>query len=1421
MATIRELQARFTAQADGLRNTMRTMAKDVKAFGKDSQKSVQQTNTEYRKLEQTLGGLQDEIKQTKQQMGQGWDDSELKELERAIQKVKDELRTTGTVGEESMEDFRRVLRESRTDLANLGEGNPFSNLVAQIEITESSVQALNQLELNNLQREFDQVAQNVNESNSNIDTFRTNLNTLEDALRTSTNVQGFEELNRTLQDVQEELRTTGRVSVENMDALNRALGVSQTEINQLGNASGFQDLIQQINQVQASMQTMGNQGATELQQIETAAQQTQQELNQLDSIQLDGLQAEMDDVVDSTVETGDAAQGSEGSFVGAMGAMKGSVLALAAAVTGAVASVWGFLKLSDDLQKALNSLQTQTGSTVDEMEGMEASLLNIYRNNYGESLEDIANSMALVKQVTGQTGDALEDTTTKAILLRDSFGFEVNESLKVTKVMMDQFGISADEAFTLLAQGQQKGLNYADDMMDSFWEYSVYFKQLGFDAEGMWDVFKAGADGGAFNIDKIGDSIKELGIRVKDGSKTSVEAFQALGMNADGMMKMFAKGGDSAQEALAAVFQKLGEIEDPIKRNAIGVNLFGTQFEDLEHKTILALGNVRGQADMTANTLEEIDKVKYNSIGEAIVGIGRLIYADMINPLQQKVMPSINNFVNKTKELFTGLGQLAKGDSIGFINTITDAFSKDKEMRIINFFLAIRDGIQRAKEFIAPFKTAIEGVFALFKSDDSTEGTNILAKLGLNYQQIIMINTIVETIKQTFKGLVAAVKSNFENMKTSITALFNFLAPYIMPLLQSIVSFIGEKVAQITKFWDENGKQITDAAKNAFNLILGIIKFVMPAVLAIITMVWNNIKGVINGALNIIMGAIKVFAGLFTGDFKKMWEGIKQMFKGAIEFVWNLISLMMFGKILSGIKSFITSGISAFRGFIDDIVNFFRNLDSRVTGIVGKFVNYLKNSWTSARNSASTIFTNMKNTIGKIWDDIVDGAKALPGRIGTGIKNMAGKAAEGVKTLANNLMSNLGLGVNGVIGGVNWILGKVGVDKKVPKWEVPQYAKGTEGHKGGPMIIGDGGQQELVRYPDGTMYLSPDKNTLVPDAPRGTTVLSGGETKKLLSMGIPGYAKGIGDFFSFIGKKVSSGANYVKEKALDVWDMVSDPAKMLKKVLEDRGFSFSLPGVFKDAAGGILNKITSGAVGFIKEKLEGLGSIGGSFKGGVAAPAQVKSWVTQALNMTNTPLSWLPAMLVKAQKESGFNPRAINLWDINAKRGIPSKGLFQTIDPTFNAYKMSGMNDIYNPIHNAVAAIRYIKARYGDVFNTPGIKSMARGGGYKGYFEGARVAAKQLAWIAERGAEYVIPTDGGQRAYELWNQAGQENGFIEGQGNSGYADMTGLVESIRDLALRPVSVKLGEKEVAKAIHHEVSKYQAFEKSRSKNFGKGV
>lgn len=233
------------------------------------------------------------------------------------------------------------------------------------------------------------------------------------------------------------------------------------------------------------------------------------------------------------------------------------------------------VKTSDDCKGALNTLQAQTGATAEEMEGLKDTLLSIYSNNYGESFEDVAESLANVKQQTGLAGQALEDFTKNALILRDTFDMEVTESTRAADMMMRQFGVTGEEAFNLIAQGAQNGLDKNGNMLDSINEYSVHFKQLGLDAEDMFNMMSNGAQKGVFDYDKLGDAIKEFGIRAKDGSDSTKEAFSALGLDADKITQAFANGGEGAEQAFQQVNEALANCDDKVLQNQAGVALWG------------------------------------------------------------------------------------------------------------------------------------------------------------------------------------------------------------------------------------------------------------------------------------------------------------------------------------------------------------------------------------------------------------------------------------------------------------------------------------------------------------------------------------------------------------------------------------------------------------------------------------------------------------------------------------------------------------------------------------------------------------------------------------------------------------------------------------------------------------------------------
>ncbi|CCH35493.1 transglycosylase SLT domain-containing protein [Actinosynnema sp. NPDC047251] len=135
--------------------------------------------------------------------------------------------------------------------------------------------------------------------------------------------------------------------------------------------------------------------------------------------------------------------------------------------------------------------------------------------------------------------------------------------------------------------------------------------------------------------------------------------------------------------------------------------------------------------------------------------------------------------------------------------------------------------------------------------------------------------------------------------------------------------------------------------------------------------------------------------------------------------------------------------------------------------------------------------------------------------------------------------------------------------------------------------------------------------------------------------------------------------------------------------------------------------------------MSGLGSSGGPPAGG-PPPGNVEQWIREAIKIlqaagipvTEANINQIWTII---EKESGGNPHALNDWDSNAVAGTPSKGLMQCIDPTFQAHKLPGHEDIWNPVDNIIAGVRYTFSRYGGFDGHPGLKAMAGGGGYQGY----------------------------------------------------------------------------------------------------------
>jgi cell wall-associated NlpC family hydrolase/SLT domain-containing protein len=147
----------------------------------------------------------------------------------------------------------------------------------------------------------------------------------------------------------------------------------------------------------------------------------------------------------------------------------------------------------------------------------------------------------------------------------------------------------------------------------------------------------------------------------------------------------------------------------------------------------------------------------------------------------------------------------------------------------------------------------------------------------------------------------------------------------------------------------------------------------------------------------------------------------------------------------------------------------------------------------------------------------------------------------------------------------------------------------------------------------------------------------------------------------------------------------------------------------------------------------------GSTASGPMPSGSLKTWIKSALGILKQDTAANERYVnTIAMHESGGNPRSQNNYDSNARAGHPSKGIMQTIDGTFNHYSLPGHKNIWNPVDNIIAGVRYEESRYGSLANAPGIKSMANGGAYKGYAVGSsNIDVDQTARVHK--GEMIIP----------------------------------------------------------------------------------
>lgn len=428
----------------------------------------------------------------------------------------------------------------------------------------------------------------------------------------------------------------------------------------------------------------------------------------------------------------------------------------------------------------------------------------------------------------------------------------------------------------------------------------------------------------------------------------------------------------------------------------------------------------------------------------------------------------------------------------------------------------------------------------------------------------------------------------------------------------------------------------------------------------------------------------------------------------------------------------------------------------------------------NAQSGMSTVHGWINDGNSKIdsgWRSMWSGLKSFFDNIWDGIKNAA---ANGMNAVINV--------INGAISGINWVWEKFTGKDALKKLSHVHFANGgTVTQKMHLVMVNDGtgpDWKELYQLPNGQLGMSQQRNAsgLLPE---GTRVFNGKETKAIMNMAgvehydLGGVIGGVGKFFSGAWDKLEAVGDWLANPVGKVTDLIKSSISGISGGVE----------MFSNLAGGVINKLTGSVVDWFKKELTKLQDTLGANPGG-SGVQRWKPYVIQALKANGFDASayQVAAWMRVIQRESNGNPNAINLWDSNAKAGIPSMGLVQTIGPTFNAYKFPGHNDVYNGYDDLLAGIHYMKAIYGS-----GSSAFARVSGPEGYANGGLITRPIHALVGEDGPETILPLTKTSRAWQLLGQAVTNinhnlgNGAVAETENSGTDDLGKKLDNIADL----------------------------------------
>lgn len=490
---------------------------------------------------------------------------------------------------------------------------------------------------------------------------------------------------------------------------------------------------------------------------------------------------------------------------------------------------------------------------------------------------------------------------------------------------------------------------------------------------------------------------------------------------------------------------------------------------------------------------------------------------DFVNGVVEGLKPAFEFLWN---EVLVPLSNWGAGVAVGVLESIGSALSG-----IGNFISEHQEGFSTFVITFTSFATALKII--------STVST-----------AVTVINGVVGAIS-AMGGLTGILSAVAGGIGTIITFLGG---PWALAIAGAVTAGV-----LLWQNWDtikQYAGPLIGAVKGIYGVLVGPLVWGVNTAITVGKWLYGNWDTIRQKASDMV-GGIKQKWGELKDDTSSKWSEIKADTSSK----WSSINRSIRGKTAGAVAS----AKSKWSELKADTSSKWSDIKANTSSNWNTIKRKIGSAAKSGKDSAIGHWNTLKKNTSDTFNTVVNWAKNLPSRIGNGIKKGKKWIVNAFKNIFEGAVNIVKVPINAIISGASWILEKFGADG-LDSWEPKlNYKKGTNnnGHPGGSAMVNDGRGAEAVIPPNGNAFIPQGRNVVFPNMPQGTHVLNAQDTADAFGNGKPKYHYAFGtglldkakDFGSSAISGVKSLAKSAADKIGDVWDFISDPSKLVEKVI--------------------------------------------------------------------------------------------------------------------------------------------------------------------------------------------------------------------------------------------------------------------------------